>query len=964
MASPSSAAPALSIELLGPVRVDVAGAPLAVDTRKAVALLAYLAVTDRPASREGLAALLWPDADGEDARGALRRTLSVLNAALGGRLAIDRTAVALGEDVEVDLRTFRAALGRARAHGHGPDESCPACLAALEAAVALDRGDFMAGFALRDSETFDEWQLGEAESHRRDLAGALERLARGRLAGREWAAAGIAARRWLELDPLHEPAHRLLMTPLARSGEQAAAIRQYRECVRILDAELGVAPLAETTELYEAIRADRSASTTPALPVPPAPASTTALPLVGRNMELQALIRAYGSVGPDGRLLLIEGEPGIGKTRLAAAVAEAVRSAGGSVLETRAYAGEATIAFGAIVELLRGPLARPDATARLAAVRPGSLAEVARLVSIPGLNAASDPAATPDPFGRSRLFEGLAEVITALAASSGAGSVAGLVEIDDLHWADASTIEFVGYLARRLRGRLIAVLVTWRPEESSDEDRDRVAQTAERAGLVERATLGRLGRDEVARLAAATIGDRATDELVDALFAESEGLPLYIAEALAAPPSTVDAGSIPGGVLALLRSRIVSVGEVAAQMLAAAAVIGRSFDLDTVRSASGRSEDEAIAGLDELVRRGLIREVEPGDGGSVRYDFTHGRLRDVAYEAQGLARRRLLHRRVAEALGTASGPATLDAGRWPLVAYHEGQAGRAAQAAEAHRRAGDLARSVFSNREAREHLETALALGHPAVVELHEALGDVLTLQGDYSGAIGHLESAAALAGPPRQAAIEHRLALVHARRGDWARAESHAAAALAASLATSPGDTIARSAILADRSAIAHRMSDPAGAQRLASEALELAEDAADGPSIARALDVAGIVDRGRGDGVAARSTLERAVHVAETTGDLGLQVASLNSLALVCADAGDRERAIALTVRALGLCERQGDRHSQAALENNLADLLHATGRGDVAIEHLKRAVAIFAEVGGQPGELEPEIWKLVEW
>ena len=965
--APSDATPALSIRLLGPVRVEVAGVPLAVDTRKAVALLAYLAVTGRPASREALAALLWPEAGDEDARGALRRTLSVLKAAVAGGLAIDRTAVSLDDDgLDVDVRVFRKALARARAHGHGPDLACPACLAVLDAAAALDRGDFMAGFALRDSAAFDEWQLAESEAHRRDLAGVLERLARGRLAGGTWEGAAVSARRWLDLDPLHEPAHRLLMATLARAGEPAAAIRQYRECVRILDAELGVAPLAETTELYEAIRAGQlhtdAAVHTEATRAPFVLAAddvAPTVPLVGRDEELRRFAETNRAVGPDGRLLLIEGEPGIGKTRLAVTFGGTIRAAGGAVLEARAYAGEATIAFGPIVELLRTGFEGRDAADRLRAVRPELLAEVARLVAVPGLAAEVRAAGPPDPYGRVRLFDGLTEVVTALVA----GPVTGLVTIDDLQWADASTGEFVAYLARRLRGRPMVLLVTWRPEELPDDERDRVLETAEREGLAVRIVLDRLDRAEVAQVAIAALGTAATDGLVDALFAESEGLPLYVAEALATPRTA--AGSIPGGVHSLLRTRIGSVGEIGGQVLAAAAVIGRSFDLDTVRAASGRSEDEAVVGVEELVRRGLVREVHAYDGDGVAYDFTHGRLRDVAYESLGLARRRQLHRRVAEALeasvgqGSHAGPA----GPWSLIAYHESQAGRTTQAAEAHRRAGEAARSVSSNREAREHLETALALGHPAAVALHEALGDVLILLGDYAQAIAHLESAAALAGPDGQASIEHRLALVHARRGDWARADSHAGAALAAATSSSADDATV-SAILADRSAIAHRGGDPVAADRLGREALALAEAADDAAGIARALDIVGIIARGRGDLGAARSSLERAAAVAATTTDIGLQVASLNSLALVCADTGDREGAIALTTDALQRCERQGDRHRQAALENNLADLLQATGRGEMAIEHLKRAVAIFADVGGRPGELEPEIWKLVEW
>ena len=152
-------APRLRLELLGPVRVEVDGAPLVVDTRKATALLAYLAMTGRPASRETLAALLWPESDEAGAHGALRRTLSVLKAALGGvGLEIDRSSVGLRpKELEVDAWRFRSTLARVRGHDHASVGPCGECLDALDEAVALDRGEFMAGFAVRSSE-FDAWQ--------------------------------------------------------------------------------------------------------------------------------------------------------------------------------------------------------------------------------------------------------------------------------------------------------------------------------------------------------------------------------------------------------------------------------------------------------------------------------------------------------------------------------------------------------------------------------------------------------------------------------------------------------------------------------------------------------------------------------------------------------------------------------------------------------------------------------------
>ena len=959
---------AISIRLIGPVDIRVDSKPLAVDTRKAVALLAYLAMMGRSVSRESIAALLWPESEGADARGALRRTLSVLKSALGGRgLDINRMSVALDSSaVEVDLHMFRRLLARARDHDHAPSTACDACDAFLDEALALDRGPFMDGFSLRDSEPYDDWQVAEAEAYRRDVVAALERLAGSQLSARHWDRAVLAGRRWLDLDPLHEPAHRLLMSAYAAAGEHAAAVRQYRDCVRVLETELGVTPLEETTDLYERIRTGSyrptSATTAASTPIAPASLSTDALsahaasarerPLVGRAAELETLLDAARAIDPDGRLLVIEGEPGIGKTRLARAFADHLSADGAAVLEARAYAGEAAIPYGSVAELARAGLARPDAEARLSAIRPEVLADVARMLPIPGVR--PPDGAMTDPLGRGRFLDAVAEVLTVLAT----GRRPGILWLDDAHWADSPSLEALAFLARRLRGRPIGVLLTWRREDLADPSGGGIVAAVAADDRASRLTLGRLGRTEIETLARAALGSDASAAFVERLVADSEGLPLYVTEA---PTSHISgAGPAHTGIEALVRDRLATTSELAHQVVSAAAVIGRSFDLETVRFASGRSDEETVGALEELARRGFVREIAPQERPELRYDFTHASLRNVAYEALGLARRRLLHRRVAESL-TSLGGGRDGGARWSLIAYHEQMAGRTVHAAEAHQRAGERARRVYANAEAREHLEAALALGHPATADLHETLGQVLTLLGDYRAAIDHLETAAALADASRMAAIEHQLGKVHARRGAWDQAETHLASALEV---VATDDANRRSAILADQSAVAHRRGDAAAAEDAANEALDIAVGAGDGMAIARAEDVLGMLARRRGDLLAARSHLEHALAAIASAPDPSLQVAAMNTLALVAADGGDRTSAIDITREALVICERVGDRHRQAALENNLSDLLHADGRGDEAMEHLKRAVAIFADVAGEPDQLEPEIWKLVEW
>lgn len=948
--------PAVTIRLLGPVEVLVRSAPLAVDTRKAVALLAYLAVTNRPADRDALAALLWPEADGIDARGAFRRTLSVLNAALEpGVLRIDRRSVALEANAtELDLRRFRAALDRARAHPHPAGDVCPTCLEALDEAAALDRGEFMAGFALRDSEEWDAWQLAETEAHRRDLAGVLERLARMRAAAGDHAGAIDAARRWVSLDPLHEPAQRVLITALARAGETGAAIRQYRDAVAALDRELGVAPLAETNALYEAIRDGTFAAPVARGPVgagaprvvaPARPSAPSQLPFVGRDRELGALLAAHPAAMPDGRLAILEGAPGIGKTRLAAELVDAVGAAGGTVLAATCYRGEAGIAFEGIADLLRDGLALPDAGQRLAGIPEAARLEAARLV--PALLPAerSQPPAAADPGARARLLDALSTVLSALVA----GPVPGVILVDDLQWADTSTLEALGYLARRPAGRSLLVLLAVRREDLDEPGRVAIG-SLER---VPNAVVVRLaGLDEPAVAALVEAAGGTLDPA--ALAAESAGLPLFVVEALADPRP---AGVPPAGVRALLEERIERAGEVAAQVLAAAAILGRTADVSTLRGTGGRTEDETVAALEELMVRGIIRERAASDGSEPTYEIAHAAMRDAVVERTSLARRRLLHRRAADALWAL--PArTRDLARLSRIALHERAAGREAGAATAHREAGALAAAVFANREALEHLEAAQALGHPDVVGITEELGDLRIRLGDYAGAVAAFERAAAAAQPDLLAAIERRLALAHQRMGDHQAAASHLLAALAL---LEPEDP-ARTRIVGEQAVVALGAGDVDTAAERASAVL--AHGDGDPVAGAHAHRVLGLLAAARGDLDGARRSLGSSLTLAGGADDPGLVIAAHNALALVAGAGGDTTTALRHGAAALAEARRTGDLHLEAAVESNLADVLHAAGRDGDSREHQLRAAALFAEVGGAPGELQPEIWKLSAW
>ena len=981
----------LELFLLGSPRIELDGSIVEVDTRKAIALLAYLAVTGETHRRDALAALLWPEADQTRARAALRRTLSTLRKATANEgLRIERESMGLDPDSEVwvDVTRLEALLSKSSSHPHAVDDDCPVCLATLTEAAELYRDDFLAGFSLRDSPSFDDWQFRQTERLRRDLASVLQTLIRHHSTGGRHEQALRHARRWLSLDPLDESAHRELMRLHDWAGDRSAALRQYRECVRILDHELSVTPLEETTQLYQSIRENRPSAALTATQRKSASAEVSdaalleqsdaipavrhphAYPLVGRSLEWETLLRTYDAIGDDGHMVVLEGEAGIGKTRLAEEFLSFARGKGAVTFDVRCYHGESSLAYAPFIEILRSMLDKSDRENKWwSEVRGEWLSEASRLLpELRSLSRGLPPVLALDsPGAQSRFFDSITEIISA----STRGPAPGVILIDDLHWADEASIDLVTYLVRRFRGRRLCLLTTWRSEHVTAEHRLRLLTSeAQRVGAATTLPLSRLGFSDVKSLVLATGTRGATlpEGFEERLYQETEGLPFFVVEYLATTDKNAySAGdstwSIPSGVRDLLLWRLAGLSETGRQLLDTAAVIGRSFDFGILQQASGRGEDEVVAALEELISQGLAYELA-GEVSSAypTYDFGHEQLRTLTYEETSLARRRLLHRRVAEAMaartdrrGGLGAPAS-------QIAAHYRMSGEDSRAAHYFELAGQQARALFANAEALRHFRTALEAGHPDALSLHEAIGDLQTLLGDYGAALTSYETAAALCGPSVLGHIEHKLGAVHHRLGAWDLAGSHFEAAQ-----VWYGDKDAspeRARLYSDWSLNAHRKGDPQGALEMALRAAEIAQATNDTEAVAQARNILGVLARSRADFDEAFKQLEMSLKLAENLGDPSARVAVLNNLALARSDAGDYERAIDVIGTALDLCAAKGDRHREAALHNNLADMLHASGRPDDAMAHLTQAVTIFAEIGVDSGALYPEIWKLVEW
>lgn len=340
--------------------------PIHIRRKRGMALLAYLALQKRPQSREALATLLWPDYEQSKAFANLRRELARLKADTGeGLLYIDRQTIGIDPEADlwVDVLAFTA----------GADSDDPTSLAEV---IQLYTDHFMVGLTIPDSPPFDEWQFFQTESLQATYATTLQRFLETQNQAQDYQGAVETARRWLQLDTLHEPAHRSLMLYYALSGQLSAAVRQYHICARTLETELGIEPEPETTALFEAIQNKQFAPPDPVQidlavepePVPQkAPARRHNLPqmadaFIGRQQKIKEIHHYLTQT--DARLVTVRGLGGIGKTRLALQAAteliETEHFPDGLFLVNLAGVENADYLISTIAEALNFPLSKAD----------------------------------------------------------------------------------------------------------------------------------------------------------------------------------------------------------------------------------------------------------------------------------------------------------------------------------------------------------------------------------------------------------------------------------------------------------------------------------------------------------------------------------------------------------------------------------------------------------------------------
>ena len=617
--------------------------------KKAQMLLAYLAMHPRQRHlRDKLATLLWEDAPAEQVRPSLRQTLFAIRQILPfDPMLVDGDGVAFAADeVSVDVSEFEQV-----ARSHDPDE--------LERATALYQGDLLEGIS-PGSAQFEEWLRAERERLHELALEALARLLAHRMKLGTTEPAIETALRLLSLDPLQEVTHRALMRLYALQGRRAAALRQYQLCVDVLQRELSAEPEEATKQVYRELLPQPSPRpVAPQADPHPLPqprrrrlrahhrsrsATTT---LIGRDAEVDRLTQALAKAcASQGQVIALLGEAGIGKTRMITALQEATARRGAQALVGQSHETERLLAFGPWVQAIRE--AGFVESRALEGVGAGWIADLSYL--FPELRQPEWPLPS-EPIEALRLFDAMTELVKSLAARHPL-----VLVIEDLHWADEMSVRLFSFLGRRLEGHRILLVGTVREEEldGTSPVRRMLADLSKEDRLV-RLALAPLSREHTQELVRSLAQGRSVDEssltrLEDRVWTLSEGNPFVIVESLretldtAQRPSLPDLPAVPEKVRELILGRFERMSDAGQHLLATAAVIGRDFEFRLLQRAADLGEADAASAVEALVRTRILHSL------GERFDFTHDRLREVAYNRLLPTRRRMLHARVVAAL--------------------------------------------------------------------------------------------------------------------------------------------------------------------------------------------------------------------------------------------------------------------------------------------------------------------------
>ncbi|MCB0062082.1 MAG: AAA family ATPase [Caldilineaceae bacterium] len=644
-------------------------------------LLAYLLLHRyEPQSRQQLSFLFWPDSTEAQARTNLRKLYHQLRQALP---AADQFLVGdthylqwqLNTPYALDVAAFEVAVAAAAKTTAVTEQR-----QLLATTTDLYKGQLLLS-------CYEDWIIPFREKYHQAFMQAVTTLVDLLEAEREYAAAIRYVQQLLHFEPLQEVGYRMLMRLHAANGERSLALKAYHTCATVLERELGIRPTAATQAAYAALlKLDVN-------PLNPPVVETDAAQMVGRITEWQRL-QATWRIAIQGRLqvVLISGEAGIGKSRLAAEMGKWARRQGLLTATAHTYAGSDEIVYTPLVDWLRS-----DAFQRiLTTVDDVWLSELARLLPelLLAKPALPQPGLLTEHWQRRRFFDALAQVV----AGNGPPR---LLILDDLQWCDGETIAWLQYLCHANRHAPLLLIATMRTVAAINNNA--LTEFLSTLGVGEQLVelpLPPLSKHETSALAQQTIGRPLAADRVEQLFRETEGNPLFIVEmAQLNTMSVTDAisvdfaqGQLPPRIQIVVQQRLHALSTSARNLAELAATIGRSFTVPILMAASSLDEEDLIRALDELWRQRIVEE-RTADA----YDFTHDKLREVAYNALSLTRRRLYHRKIARSLETIYSHSEQHAVQ---IARHYEMAGMTKEAVRYYQRAAADAQRIYAHQSA------------------------------------------------------------------------------------------------------------------------------------------------------------------------------------------------------------------------------------------------------------------------
>lgn len=669
---------AVEFAILGPLEARRGGDELIPLGRpKQRAVLAVLVLhANQVVSLDRLLALLWSTGSSRSIGAAqvyvsnLRRALEpdrpprtpariLISQAGGYRLAVDPAAVDA-----VRFETETAAGIRLLAQ-----ERPEAARDTLTGALALWRGSALADFA------FEEFAQLEAERLEKLRLVAVEARLDAELALGEHVSAVPRLEQLVAEHPLRERLWAMLMLALYRSGRQADALRTYQRCRASLAAELGIDPGPELRRLEATVLAQDPllewrppAAIAPVLHrlrrAPPAAAPKEAAPgaLVGRSEQMARLQAAWArACDTQAGFILVSGEAGIGKTRLAQELAGVATGEGARAVWGRCYEADEAPAFWPWSQILAELLAdlAPSTVDRALDDVGLGLVDMAPVVPLRGPHREDYVVAVGAGDARFRLYRAVAVVVRAAAAERPLA-----LFLDDLHWADTPSLELLRFLATELGDGPVAVVLTYRQAEPGE--RQRLLETLgalARQAVIERVVLTGLGPNHVGEFIAVVTGADVAPALATAVHRRTEGNPFFMTEVVRLLESegslsddaraATEHSQVPVGVRDVTRRRLSHLPDSTQRLLELAAVAGREFDLEVITAASTMDDETALDHFEPALVSGMVLEMaEP-----LRwYRFSHALVRDALYDELSSTRRARLHARVAGALEARCGP--------------------------------------------------------------------------------------------------------------------------------------------------------------------------------------------------------------------------------------------------------------------------------------------------------------------